>query len=210
MKTFPRPLEPEEERSLVVRLSQGDDRARELLIVHNLRLVAHIVKKYCFSEQETEDYLSIGFIGLMKGIDSYDMRKGIKLGTYASRCIENEILMSLRWSKKLAREVSLADPLKKDKEGKEIPLSEILSSRDEDLCQQMIQEEDMHSLQKAIAACLNEREKCIILYRYGFMGGKELTQREVAKRLGISRSYVSRIEKRALVKLRKEINSQRN
>ncbi|MBA4493054.1 RNA polymerase sporulation sigma factor SigK [Paenactinomyces guangxiensis] len=197
---FPQPLtEQEEERNLKL-MAEGDPQARNTLIEHNLRLVAHIVKKFENTGEDTEDLISIGTIGLIKAIESYQPNKGTKLATYAARCIENEILMHLRSLKKARKDVSLHDPIGTDKEGNEITLIDILGTeRDEvvDKVQMKIEKKKIYNH----IHILDEREQEVIRCRFGLGGGKEKTQREIAKELGISRSYVSRIEKRALIKL---------
>lgn len=180
----------------------GDKTARDVLIVRNLRLVAHIVKKYNSQDRETDDLISIGTIGLIKSIDTFDAEKGIRLATYASRCIDNELLMMLRSGKKQSKEVYLYEPIGSDKEGNEINLLDVIESTEEDALDVFELRENVKHLYDFIENCLNERERQIILLRYGLHGGREITQREIADRLNISRSYVSRIEKKALKKLR--------
>lgn len=179
-------------------LKAGDKKARETLILHNLRLVAHIVKKYNLPDRDIDDLISIGTIGLIKAIDSFDMGKGIRLATYASRCIDNELLMLLRSGKKQGREVYLSEPIGADKEGNEIRLLDIMETQDEDIVSKMELQNDIKKLYYYLENCLTERERKIICRRYGLMGQSEATQREVAIETGISRSYVSRIEKKAL------------
>ncbi len=202
MKAFPKPLAAEEEAKAVAALQNGDRQARDVLIRHNLRLVAHIAKKYGFPERDMDDYLSIGIIGLIKAIDTFDNTKGIRLATYASRCIENEILMAIRGNKKQNREVYLNDSINSDKEGKEIHLLDIMEEPQEDLSERLVMEDDVRALRKAMKEQLSPREYEILQLRYGFTTGREYTQREVAGKFGISRSYVSRIEKKAIAKLR--------
>ena len=173
-----------------------------MLIEHNLRLVAHIVKKYTQPERDNEDLLSIGTVGLIKAVDSFDEGKGIRLGTYAARCIENELLMFFRAGKKTAKEVYLYDPIGTDKEGNAINLLEIIEAEEEDYTDRLERKEKLAVLPGFLVNELDERERQIIGLRYGLYGGKEYTQREIADRLNISRSYVSRIEKKALRKLR--------
>ena len=204
MLTFPKPLDAKEEDRLIAEFRQGKEEARGLLIEHNLRLVAHIVKKYLQPDKDNEDLISIGCVGLIKAVDSFDETKGIRLGTYAARCIENELLMFFRAGKKSAREVHLNDPIGTDKEGNAICLLEILETEDEDYSEATEKKEKLRLLPDMIASVLEEREREIILLRYGLGGRREQTQREVAERLGISRSYVSRIEKKALRKLYEE------
>ena len=202
MKAFPKPLSAKEESELFERWKAGDKAARSLLIEHNLRLVAHIVKKYVQPDRESEDLLSTGTIGLIKAIDTFDDSKGIRLATYASRCIDNELLMLFRSGKKQSREVYLYDPIGTDKEGNVINLFDIMESVDEDIVEKTEQLEKIEKLRGFVEQVLNEREREIVLMRYGLFGVKEITQREIAEKLGISRSYVSRIEKKALAKLR--------
>lgn len=202
MKSFPKPLSTKEEQEYLIRCKRGDSQARNILIERNQRLVAHIAKKYCSSDKEMEDLISIGTIGLIKAIDSFDMEKGIRLATYASRCIDNELLMLLRSNKKQSKEVYLYEPIGADKEGNELNLLDILESEDEDVVETMELQENIGKLYQYMQQVLTEREKKIIYLRYGLYGGKEITQREIADYFGISRSYVSRIEKKALKKLK--------
>lgn len=197
---FPQPLSASEEKACLERMAQGDAEARNLLIEHNLRLVAHIVKKFENTGEDTEDLISIGTIGLIKAIESYSSGKGTKLATYAARCIENEILMHLRVIKKTKKDVSLHDPIGQDKEGNEISLLDILKSESEDVIDTIQLNMELEKVKKYIDV-LDEREKEVIVGRFGLDLKKEKTQREIAKELGISRSYVSRIEKRALMKM---------
>ncbi len=205
MKTFQKPLTAEEEAHYIQILQKGGSEkakeAREILIERNLRLVAHIAKKYQNVDEEMEDLISIGTIGLIKAVSSFDSSKG-KLSTYASRCIDNELLMLLRSKKKTSKEVSLYEPIGTDKEGNEINLLDIIESEQIDVIDRMELAVNLKKLER-ILQNLEEREKEIIFLRYGLATGKEVTQREIGERLGISRSYVSRIEKRALNKLRK-------
>ena len=205
MKTFQKPLTAEEEARYIQMLQKGGSEkakeAREILIERNLRLVAHIAKKYQNVDEEMEDLISIGTIGLIKAVSSFDSSKG-KLSTYASRCIDNELLMLLRSKKKTSKEVSLYEPIGTDKEGNEINLLDIIESEQVDVIGRMEFAVNLKKLGK-ILQNLEEREKEIIFLRYGLATGKEVTQREIGEKLGISRSYVSRIEKRALKKLRK-------
>ncbi|MDD5935410.1 MAG: RNA polymerase sporulation sigma factor SigK [Clostridiales bacterium] len=202
MKSFPKPLSAKEENEMLLLCKAGDKTARDVLIVRNLRLVAHIVKKYNSQDRETDDLISIGTIGLIKSIDTFDAEKGIRLATYASRCIDNELLMMLRSGKKQSKEVYLYEPIGSDKEGNEINLLDVIESTEEDALDVFELRENVKHLYDFIENCLNERERQIILLRYGLHGGREITQREIADRLNISRSYVSRIEKKALKKLR--------
>lgn len=201
MKTFPKPLSTKEEQTYLVKLKQGDKNARNILIEKNLRLVAHIAKKYSITDMDIDDIMSIGTIGLIKAIDTFEMDKNIRLATYASRCIENELLMMFRNGKKMAREVYINEAIHIDNAGNEISLIDIIESRDEDITEKLEVMENVKKLYAYIEE-LTKREKFIIYNRYGLGGRKEMTQREIAKILGISRSYVSRIEKKALYKLK--------
>ncbi len=202
MKSFPKPLSTKEESDYLQRCKEGDKAARDKLIEHNLRLVAHIVKKYNMIDKETDDLISIGTIGLIKAIDTFDDEKGIRLATYASRCIENELLMMLRGGRHLSKEVFLYDPIGSDREGNEINLLDIIEETEIDIVENIVLEDDIKKLYSMIGQVLTDREKEIICLRYGLSNRKEVTQREIANKLGISRSYVSRIEKKALKKLR--------
>ena len=200
--SFPKPLSAKEERECVEKMENGDIEARNKLIEHNLRLVAHIAKKYSGSVRDSEDLISLGTIGLIKGISSYDSSKGTRLATYAARCIENEILMLMRSSKKSQGDVSLNDPIGTDKEGNQILLMDIIGTDEEDVIKEIDFKLKVKRLYRNIETLLDDREREIIRLRYGLMSGNEMTQREIAKMLGISRSYVSRIEKRAVSKLK--------
>ena len=202
MQTFPKPLTPQEERSLLEKSRHGDMAARNQLIERNLRLVAHIARKYQSPEDEMDDLISVGTIGLLKATDTFDLHKGSKLATYAARCIDNELLMMFRSRKKNVREVSLYEPVGTDKEGNEIHLMDILESQDEDVPVNFEKKENTLRLYQCIEKHLTPQEKEILILRYGLYGRKPTTQRVVAKRLGISRSYVSRIEKNIILKLR--------
>ena len=197
---FPQPLSPDDERRYLELMEQGDANARNLLIEHNLRLVAHIVKKFENTGEDAEDLISIGTIGLIKAIESFSQGKGTKLATYAARCIENEILMHLRALKKTKKDVSLHDPIGQDKEGNEVSLIDILKSESEDVIDTIQLSMELEKIREYIDV-LDEREKEVVVNRFGLGMEKEKTQREIAKALGISRSYVSRIEKRALMKM---------
>ena len=205
MKTFKQPLTAKEEAAYLNLLETGakEERAqaKKILTEHNLRLVAHIAKKYQNVDEEMEDMISIGTIGLIKAIDSFDAGKG-KLSTYASRCIDNELLMFLRAKKKTSREVSLYEPIGTDREGNEINLLDIIEQDQVDVIDRMEAEDKLSRLSGLIHDTLSDREKEIITLRYGLTNEHEVTQREIGRKLGISRSYVSRIEKRALEKLR--------
>lgn len=202
--SFPKPLTEEEERIYLERAKQGDLEARNVLIERNLRLVAHIMKKYYAQTADQEDLISIGTIGLIKGISTFDASKGARLATYAARCIENEILMYFRAQKKNAQDVSLFDSIETGADGAPLALMDVVSE-DSDLMEQVSAKEMAVLLRRAIGACLTEQEKQVILLRYGLDGRPPKRQREVAEELGISRSYISRIEKKALGKLRKEL-----
>lgn len=202
--SFPQPLSAEDEKEYLKLYKKGDERAKNILIEHNLRLVAHIVKKYNSLGRDLDDLISIGTIGLIKGITTFDMEKGTKLATYAARCIENEILMTIRTEQKTKKEISLQDPIGIDKEGNEISLIDILGSDAEQVFDMVELKIEATRLYKIMGKVLKEREKAIIEMRYGLVNGKYKTQREIADIFGISRSYVSRIEKRAIKKLSKE------
>ena len=199
---FQKPMTPEEERAYVEKCRAGDREARDVLIERNLRLVAHVVKKYVGASEDQDDLISVGTIGLIKAIHTFDPDKSNKLSTYAARCIENEILMLFRSDKKRAGDVSLQDMIGEDKEGNEVSLLDILPSEDEDIAEAYESKTDAFNLRSAVEQVLFGREKKVIELRYGLLTGRELPQREVAKLLGISRSYVSRIEKKALEKLK--------
>ncbi|MBE5887257.1 MAG: sigma-70 family RNA polymerase sigma factor [Lachnospiraceae bacterium] len=202
MKAFLTPLSCQEEKDCLMRLKNGDLNAKEELVLHNMRLVAHVAKKYQSSEEEMEDLISIGTIGLLKAVDTFDYDFGNRFATYAIRCIENELLMHFRRSKKTKMEVSLFEPIGTDKEGKQIHLMEVLLVDDVDVAMQMEIHRDVDILKHHMDRVLSPREALIIKKRYGLFGEEELTQREIAKSMGISRSYVSRIEKKALEKLK--------
>jgi RNA polymerase sporulation-specific sigma factor len=201
--TFKKPLSKEEEEKYLNLYFNGDKKARDILIEHNLRLVAHIAKKYENDKDLQEDLISIGTIGLIKGIDSYKQDKATKLGTYIAKCIENEILMHLRSNKKRNLDISLNEVLKEDKDGSEITLLEIIPGDNKDMVEDIMTRDRLNVLETHLNV-LNSREKEIIIQRYGLYNTKEKTQKEIANELNISRSYVSRIEKRALIKLLKE------
>ena len=202
MKTFLKPLTSEEESYYLQEYKQGNLEAKNILIERNLRLVAHIVKKYQGAPEEMDDLISIGTIGLIKAIHTFDAQKASRLSTYAARCIDNELLMLLRSKKKSNREVSLYDPIGTDKEGNEISLLDIIETEPVDVVKNYSLKQDIARLYQLLPKVLTTREREIIKLRYGLYGEQELTQREIAKRLNISRSYVSRIEKNALIKLR--------
>ena len=199
--SFPRALKPEEERECLERAAAGDPKARDELIVHNLRLVAHIVKKYYTQSCEQDDLISIGTIGLIKGISTFKPDRNVRLATYASRCIENEILMYFRSQKKLQGEVSLSDTLDAEGEGNSLSLMDVLRV-DDNMLEELSARDAGTAVRKCVEDCLEEREKLVVNLRYGLSGNHPLTQREIAQQCGISRSYVSRIEKKALEKLK--------
>jgi len=201
--TFPQPLSEEEEAKYLRLLKQGDEGARNILAERNLRLVAHIVKKFDSTGEDSDDLISIGTIGLIKAINTFNPGKGTRLATYAARCIENEILMHLRFMKKVKAEVSLYDPIGVDKEGNEITLIDILGTHPE-VVAEMVENRFEHKRLREKVHQLTRREKKVLELRFGLEDGARKTQREIARSLGISRSYVSRIEKRALSKLTKE------
>ena len=203
--SFPRTLRAEEERAYVTAwVERGDEEARNKLIEHNLRLVAHIVKKYFASSADQEDLISIGTVGLIKGVSTYRPDKNVRLATYASRCIENEVLMFFRSQRKSAQDLSLSDQLESDREGNTLSIGDVLAEED-DMFERVSSEELRQQVRALVDAALDAREAEIIRARYGLGGGRPMTQRETAQRLGISRSYVSRIEKKALEKLRKAL-----
>lgn len=199
-QAFPQPLSPKEEAKYLSAMENGDHEARNKLIEHNLRLVAHIVKKFESTGEEIEDLISIGTIGLIKGVESYSSGKGTKLATYAARCIENEILMHIRSLKKVSKDVSMHDPIGQDKEGNEISLIDILEAENDDIIEYIQLNMEIEKMQKYFDV-LDKREIEVVIYRFGLNGYEEKTQREIAEKLNISRSYVSRIEKRALMKV---------
>lgn len=202
--SFPPPLSPNEERECFIKMSQGDDNARNKLIEHNLRLVAHIVRKYYSSAKEQDDLVSIGTIGLIKAIDSYKYDSGTKFATYAGKCLQNEILMYFRSQKKLSQEVSINETIDIDKDGNPLTYIDIISV-DDTISDDLDIKMNSQKVSRIINNCLDKREKEIIVLRYGLSGGKPLTQREVALKLGISRSYVSRIEKKAIDDIRRRL-----
>ena len=191
MKTFPKPLSAREEKEYLERCQEGDGEAREVLIERNMRLVAHVVKKYQSPDYDMEDLISVGTIGLIKAVNTFRADKGSRLGTYAAKCVENEVLMLLRANKKLSREVSLFEPIGVDKDGEAVSLVDILELDHQAAIDTMILKQDVKELYQAFESCLTDTEKTVIRLRYGLFRGKEHTQREIAARLGISRSYVS-------------------
>ena len=206
MQSFPQPLSAAQETVYLRQYQNGDMHARDILIERNLRLVAHIVKKYMNSGKETDEMISVGIVGLVKAVNTYNFEKGSRLATYAARCIDNELLMLMRGDRKLSREVSLYDPIGTDKEGNEITLLSILEHEDEDIIDQLDKKQSLRKLSKILSKVLTPREYFVVIRRYGLYGHHETTQRELAEQLNISRSYVSRIEKKALGKLRLQLN----
>lgn len=202
MKSFPQPLTAAEEKYYMQKYTEGDLEAKHILIERNLRLVAHIVKKYQPSPEEMEDLLSIGTIGLMKAVVTFDPDKSARLASYAARCIENEVLMYLRGKKKSSKEVSLYEPIGTDREGNEIQLFDVIEMNEEDVYRRLERKEDVIRLYQQVESVLSQRERMVLKLRYGLYNEEEYTQREIAAMLGISRSYVSRIEKSAIEKLR--------
>nr|WP_308647387.1 RNA polymerase sporulation sigma factor SigK [uncultured Agathobacter sp.] len=203
MEAFLSPLTKAEEEDCIKRLNNNDKSAREQLILHNMRLVAHVTKKYSVNEDESEELISIGTVGLIKAVSSFKADYGSRFATYAIRCIENEILMYYRSKKKTKSDVSLFEPIGTDKEGNQIQLMDVIENDDIDVSNNILKNESIDKLNKYIREVLSEREYYILVQRYGLLGHEEMTQRQIAKILGISRSYVSRIEKRALDKLKK-------
>lgn len=202
MKSFPSPLTAAEEQYYLQKYTEGDLEAKHILIEHNLRLVAHIVKKYQSMDEDVEDLLSIGTIGLIKSVVTFNPDKCVRLGTYAARCIENEILMHLRAKKKTSRDISLYEPIGTDKEGNEIQIFDIIETDMDDAHQKVTLKDDIKLLYSKLESTLSPRERVVLKMRYGLYNEEEYTQREIAEQLGISRSYVSRIEKSAIEKLR--------
>ena len=207
MKTFLPPLTQPEEKEYIARMKSGSLEAKHVLVERNMRLVAHIVKKYQNVDEETEELISIGTIGLIKAVGTYNDTRGSRLATYAARCIDNELLMYLRTKRKTSREVSLYEPVGTDKEGNQIRLLDICESDDQDVVETLDLRWRIDLLREMIPRVLHGRERQIIILRYGLDMERPLTQREIAARIGISRSYVSRIEKKALRRLREEFES---
>ena len=203
--SFPQPLSAAEESELLIQFENGSEEAKNTLIERNLRLVAHVAKKYSSDSRDIEDLISIGTIGIIKAINSYKRDKNVRLATYAAKCIENEILMSIRNEKKHSSDVYLQDPIGKDKEGNEMVMMDTLAVETDDFADKINTKMQIEKMYDKIQSSLLDREKLIIKLRYGLWGTDELTQREIAKMLGISRSYVSRIEKKALLKLEEGI-----
>ncbi len=202
MKSFPNPLTPSEEKYYIQKYTEGDLQAKHILIERNLRLVAHVIKKYQYLEEDQEDLISIGTIGLIKAVATFNAEKGNRLAAYASKCIDNEILMYLRSRKKTCREISMYEPIGTDREGNEIKLYDIIETEEEDVPERLYLKENIQKLYEKVENELSQREKLVLKMRYGLYNGEEYTQREIARQLGISRSYVSRIEKSAVEKLR--------
>lgn len=206
MKTFQKPLSKEEESLCIRALQDGDagrrSEAKRLLIERNLRLVAHIARKYTNVDEDMEDLISIGTIGLIKAVDSFDLHKNSRLASYAARCIDNELLMMLRGKKKTSREVSLFEPIGTDREGNEISLLDVMEQEQPDIVEEMEKARCLSQLYGLMDTELSAREREVLTLRYGLAGGREVTQKEIGEKLGISRSYVSRIEKKALGKMR--------
>ncbi len=208
MKSFPKPLTAEEEMYFLKKYKEGDMEAKRILIERNLRLVAHVAKKYLKQGEDGEDLIAVGTIGLIKAVSTFDHEKNNKLATYAARCVENELLMLFRGKKKTSREVSLHDPIGTDKEGNEISLIDVLEGENVDVIAQMELRQNTKKLHELIRSILTQREQEILKMRYGLCGYHERTQREIAGTLGISRSYVSRIEKNAVEKLREHFKEE--
>lgn len=203
MKAFEKPLSANEEKEMIDRFHNGDIEARNILIERNMRLVAHMVKKYLTADRDADDLISVGTIGLIKAVNSFKPDKSIRLATYAAKCIDNELLMMLRMEKRKSKEVSIYDPIGKDKEGNEISLIDVVGEEKEDVVEDYIFAQRVGCLYNNLDEVLNEREKKVIVARYGLDGKEPMTQNELAIELGISRSYISRIEKKALQKLKK-------
>ena len=203
LKSFPQPLTAAEEKYYVQKYTEGDLEAKHILIERNLRLVAHVAKKYQHPDEDADDLISIGTVGLIKAVLTFDHTKNNRLAAYAARCIDNELLMMLRLKKKTSKEVSLYEPIGMDKEGNQIHLLDIVESEEPDVVEMMERTRQIEKLLGLVPKVLQERELYIVVHRYGLFGNKAMTQREIASAVGISRSYVSRIEKKALDKLKK-------
>ena len=208
MQSFPSPLTPSEEKYYIQKYTEGDLEAKHILIERNLRLVAHVIKKYQNLEEDPEDLISIGTIGLIKAVVTFNPNKGNRLAAYASRCIENEILMHLRSKRKSAKEISLYEPIGTDREGNEIKLYDIIETDEIDVPEKIHLKENIQKLYEKVENELSAREKLVLKMRYGLYSGEEYTQREIARQIGISRSYVSRIEKSAIQKLREHFEEE--
>ncbi|TCS75996.1 RNA polymerase sporulation sigma factor SigK [Muricomes intestini] len=202
MKSFPNPLTPAEEKYYMQKYTEGDLQAKHILIERNLRLVAHVIKKYQYLDEDPEDLISIGTIGLIKAVVTFNPQKGNRLAAYASKCVENEILMYLRARKKTNKEISLYEPIGTDREGNEIKLYDIIEADETDVPEKIYLKENIQKLYEKVENELSPRERLVLKMRYGLYNGEEYTQREIGRQLGISRSYVSRIEKSAVEKLR--------
>lgn len=205
VKTFEKPLSSDEEKDYLLKCKEGDTDARNVLVEKNMRLVAHMAKKYSTPEREIDDLISVGTIGLIKAINTFDADKSIRLATYAAKCIDNELLMQLRSDKKHSKEISIYEPIGTDKEGNEINLIEVIGASEDNVVEEYSFRQDVKRLYDIVMENLNEREREIIILRYGLFGNDSVTQREMADRMNISRSYVSRIEKKALEKIREKI-----
>ena len=203
-------MTPGEERACLERLQEGDREARDILIERNLRLVAHVAKKYQGTDYEQDDLLSVGTIGLIKAVNTFHPERGSRLATYAAKCIENEILMMFRAGKKYSREVSLFEPIGVDKDGESVSLVDVIELETKEVLENLILDQDIRELYEAFSCCLKPQEQSVVKLRYGLFGVKPCTQREIAGQLGISRSYVSRIEKRALKKLGEHLETAQN
>ena len=202
MKTFLKPLSFAEEQFYLLQLQRGDPEAKNILIEHNLRLVAHVAKKYQGCDEDQDDLISIGTVGLIKGVNTFKPGSGTQLSTYCARCIENEILMCLRASQKRKGEMSLQDPIGTDSEGNEITLIDVLGTDEDEVHGQVERRVSLQTVRRLVTSCLRGRERTVIEMRYGLLDGRAYAQQEVAARLGISRSYVSRIEKKAMLRLK--------
>lgn len=210
MKTFEKPLSAKEEQEYLEKYHNGDEKAGEVLIIRNMRLVAHMVKHYGVQEKDVAELISIGTIGLIKAVRTFNSGKGNRLATYAAKCIDNELLMSFRNDKKKCREISLQETIGTDKEGNEISIIDVIESKEKNFLDEYILKCDVEMLYEALDKCLDEREKIIILRRYGLNGYEEVTQREIADEMNMSRSYVSRIEKRAIEKMAEYFESRKS
>lgn len=208
MKSFPKPLTAEEEARFLQKYKDGDLEAKRILIERNLRLVAHVAKKYQKQGEDAEDLIAVGTIGLIKAVSTFDHAKTNKLATYAARCVENELLMLFRSRKKISREVSLHEPIGTDKEGNEISLIDVIEGENVDVVERLETDRNTRKLYILLSEILSQREREILKMRYGLGGRREMTQREIAAKLGISRSYVSRIEKNAVEKLREQFQEE--
>ncbi len=205
--SFPKPLNAKDEKAYFEKMKSGDKAAAQKLIEHNLRLVAHVTKKYYSMTADSDDLISIGTIGLIKAVNSFDYEKGTRLATYAARCIENEVLMHLRTQKKNAQDISMSEPIDSDSDGNPLTFSDVVYA-DDTIADDIDLSENTHKIYEFVSNMKNRAEKEIIILRYGLYNTKPLTQREVAQRLGISRSYVSRIEKRVLERMRESFEKQ--